>query len=503
MAGRFSVEAVFKATDRVTAPVSRMQSRIGKMTRGATRNLKKLNRTLNKFIGGLGRAGKKALAFAGGAVLIGVTAVAIALNKTADAADRLAKQSRRLQFPIEELQEWKFVAEQSGVSNELLDKSLGAFTKRLGEAKGGVGPLVSGLKKINPELLKQLQSTDDVSKAFSMYINAMRKADTATEKAALANAAFSRSGLELVNIADNSATAINALMLEQRANGNITKQQAEAAEKYNDAVNSLKRSLMGLMQGILLPMLPAITKTVKAWREWVIVNKEAINKKILEFFQQMKTRIKEFIEKVKELNKEHSFLKKIEDAFRKIGDTIDYLFENGKTILKITAWIAGLVVGLKVLIGVLTLVNLVMSANPISLIVIGIIAAIAAFTSLVVWIDDVAAAFSNMNPFVRALLLPLEAIVRTIKFIKDGFSGGFGSAISKLGVSLGFGGDENEKSGSSGAQVISPQERTAKSIEEKRTKSTAEVTIKDDTGRAEVTSGSLGTGLSLMSSGAF
>ena len=87
-----------------------------------------------------------------------------------------------------------------------------------------------------------------------------------------------------------------------------------------------------------------------------------------------------------------------------------------------------------------------MAANPITLIVLAVIAAIAAFTALVVWIDEVAEAFGKMNPFIRAILAPLELVVRTIKFIKDAFKGGFGDTISKLAVSLGFDAGNNTDS---------------------------------------------------------
>jgi len=52
-------------------------------------------------------------------------------------------------------------------------------------------------------------------------------------------------------------------------------------------------------------------------------------------------------------------------------------------------------------------------------------------------------------------------------------------------------------------QVITPQDRTANSIEERRTINTSEVTIKDETGRAEVTKGKLGSGILLQPTGAF
>ena len=190
MAGRFSVEAVFKAVDRVTAPVSRMQNRVGKMTRAMTRGLRTANRALNSVIRGFKRAAGRVLKFGGlltGAVITGGI---LKLNQLAEAADKLVKQSRRLDFPIEDLQEWKFIAEQSGVSTELFDNSLGAFSKRLGEARAGMGPLVSGLKNLNPELLKQVTAAESIPEALDLYVKAMRDADSATEKAALANAAF-------------------------------------------------------------------------------------------------------------------------------------------------------------------------------------------------------------------------------------------------------------------------------------------------------------------------
>lgn len=482
MAGRFSVEAVFKAVDRVTAPVSRMQTRVGKFTRGMARGLRTVNRVLGKTTKLLKRGASAALKFGGFAVAAGITAVAVAMNKAADAADALAKQSRRLQFPIEELQEWKFIAEQSGIANELFSSSLGAFSKRLGEAEAGSGPLVTGLKKLNPVLLEQLIQTDSISDALGLYINAIRNADTATEKAALANAAFSRAGLQLVNIADNSATAIKALRMEQRENGNITLKQAEAAEAYNDAVNSLKRSLVGLVQNILLPMLPAITKTVRAWREWIVANNELIRGRILEFFDQMKTAVVDLLDRFRKFNEANDILGTLVKIVTFAGTAFAFLAEHGTTIATVIAGVVGLNAVLGILTGVLTAVNVVMAANPVGLLVLALVAAAAAI-------------FLAWEP-IKAFFVGLwESVVGVI------------DAISNIpsGISDFFNPDENATGSTRGGrpQIVSPQERVARSIDEQRTTSTAEVTIKDDTGRAEVTGGRMGPGLKLQSSGAF
>lgn len=572
MAGRFSVEAVFKAVDRITAPVSRMQNKVGKFTRSMERGLRSANRQVNRIVKGMGRGFAKVAKFGAGLAAVGGAAVVTALNRTADAADSLAKQSRRLQFPIEELQEWKFVAEQSGVPTELLDKSLGAFSKRLGEAKGGMGPLVSGLKNINPQLLRQLQNTESVSDAFALYVNAMREADTATEKAALANAAFSRSGLNLVNIADNSAEAIAGLRNEQRENGNITMAQAVAAEAYNDAVNSLKRSLMGLLQGVILPMMPAITKTLRQWREWAVANKELIQTRIIEFAKNLKARVLGIVDAVVEFSKKYDMGERISDTLDTLGSFARFLGENAGTILKVVGAVVALSAVLNTLVGVMTAVNLVMALNPVGLIVLGIAALIGVIAAAVVWWDEIKAAmvsagravldtvvgaftwlkdtFLDLPAAAQGLLMivtgPIGALAGAAALITDnwepikGFfsdlwgnvtgifegalstitgvadkvknvAGGIVDKISSIGGGVasffGFGDDEEEQTAARGGpgapQVVTPQERVARSVEEQRSTSTAELTIRDESGRAEVTRNFAGPGVTLVPSGGF
>lgn len=589
MAGRFSVEAVFKAVDRVTAPVSRMQNRIGKFTRGVSRGLRAANRQVDKLVNGMRRGLGRVLKFGGALAAVGGAAVITALNRTADGADALAKQARRLQFPIEELQEWKFVAEQSGVSNELLDKSLGAFSKRLGEAKSGTGPLVSGLKDLNPELLSQLQATDDIGKAFELYVNAMRSADTATEKAALANAAFSRSGLNLVNIADNSSDAIAALRQEQRENGNITMQQAEAAEAYGDAVNSLKRSLRGIMDQVLLPLMPMITENVRQWREWIVANREMIQTRIIEFARNLWQRIKDLVSAVMEFNDQYDMADRLSEGLDMLGRFAGFLKDNGALILKLVAGVVALSLTLKTLAGIMAVVNAVMALNPFGLIVLAVGLVIAAIAAAIYWWDEIKAAmvsagqaimgevsaafewlgevFDNLpgpiqaalkvinSPInwlidaatlimdnwggiksfftdlwggveavfdasvgrIMALVDRVKGAVKTVKDIGGNavdraqeaagqVTGALASAGSNVAGFFGFGDDEDEQQAGqadTGAQMVSPQERTARSVEESRTTSTAEVTIRDESGRAEVTGGQLGNGVRLTPSGAF
>lgn len=241
----------------------------------------------------------------------------------------------------------------------------------------------------------------------------------------------------------------------------------------------------------------------------------------------------------------------------KVGDFIGNLIDNFGNIVKWMKRIGtGLVVFftlatiLKTLALILTIVNLVMAANPIVLIVLGIMALIAAIAAVVIWWDELTEAFLGSRNAMDAIVSALSFLLGPIGLLIDAASlifknwepikgffadlwGGvvsvFDSSVGKImglvdkvkaaaaaivgtisniggGAAdlFGFGGDAQlTASGSAGAQVVSPQDRVARSIEEQRTTSSAEVTIRDESGRAEVTSGTLGTGLSLQHSGAF
>lgn len=57
MAGRFSVEAIFKAVDKMTAPIARMQSRMKTFTDAAERGIKGLDKAADRWLGGMKKVG--------------------------------------------------------------------------------------------------------------------------------------------------------------------------------------------------------------------------------------------------------------------------------------------------------------------------------------------------------------------------------------------------------------------------------------------------------------
>lgn len=287
----YEIKTRFTAVDKVSQKINRIQSKLLRFTARASMALRKLDRITMKLTKGLGGILKRGALIAAGAA----TGLYLAINRTTASMDELAKKTRAMNFPIEEFQEWRFAAEQSGVASEVFDKSLQKFTKTVGELKGGYGALYTALRKTDRGLLKQLQGTEDVDKAFELYLQAIEKAPNAMDKAALATAAFGRSGADMINLANAGADEIARLRAEMRENGVVTERQAAIAEKYNDTMNRVGLTVKSFFVEALEPLLPMLTDAAESMRAWMVANRGMINTKVKEYIKKIPHYIEQIV----------------------------------------------------------------------------------------------------------------------------------------------------------------------------------------------------------------
>jgi len=458
MATKYAISTIFEAADKFTAPIGKMQKKIGSFTRGMERGLRRVNNSISRLTKKMG------VGFKRGAIVLAaaVTGVSLAIKKVADRADALAKQARIIDMPIEMLQEYQFVAEQSGISSDSLTKSLGILDKQIGQAKTGTGTLVTMLKKSNPALLKQLTATKNTGQAFELMNKAIHDTKNPIDRAALAFAAYGRQGLAMVNMANLSTKELKKLREEARRNGIITEKQAEAAEAFNDQLNSLKHTMQGVLQDAILPLMEPLKIYLKNIQDWILLNKKLIGQ-----------RVKDFI--------------------LGVGKAIKFLIDHGKTIAIVAAGLLGLLVVLRTFIVVMTAVNLVLSMNPLGAVAIAVAALTVGVIALVGWwrkmSDEVDKTSAKMTKTQRAAAkaLPIAAMLNPF-----------------LGWGVNFGGNGTAAAaGAAQPQPIAPSTRMAAAITEHRSFKSAEVTIRDETNRAVLTGGTLGDGVKLKKSGEF
>lgn len=324
MKRKFAVSIIIGGKDKLSKGVKLATRNLGKMklmARATGRSLRRLGAGALRVGRSLGRMAKTGFIAAG----VAATAFVLGINKVAESMDTLAKTARSINFPIEEFQEWRFVAEQSGVKTAVFDKSIQKFTRSIGEMKGGYGSLYTALNKSNKPLLEQLKNTDNVSDALNIYLKAIGQTSEATGKAALSAAGFGRAGIDMINMANLSTKELANLRKEALENGVVTAKQAKSAEDYNDKMNSVKLTLASLARDSLAPLLPKMTKLGDLFRDWMLENRGAISKTISKIFDAISNGAKSAIEWIKKNKKE----------LKEFGQGV---LSFGKTLLSITKW---------------------------------------------------------------------------------------------------------------------------------------------------------------------
>ena len=177
-----------------------------------------------------------------------------------------------------------------------------------------------------------------------------------------------------------------------------------------------------------------------------------------------------------------------------------FLAKHGKTIAIIVGGIVALNAVLGLFIGIMTAVNLVMALNPIGLIVIGVAALVLGFTALYKWAGSVEGAFRKWAGAMDYVLDRINPVYMLIKKVIEGIKFVANADINP------FNNRQESSQRERGAvrpQVVSPTAGIERKISESTTTNKSEVTIKDQTGKAEVTKRGGGARLSLQPSGAF
>lgn len=443
MAKRFSVEAVIKAVDKVSAPVTKMRNRVSKFTRSAVAGMKKLSRSMDKVVSTMGQIGKR------GAVAIGATGTAAGLlvDRLTKADVRAQQLAASVQFPVRDLTAITGAVAGAGFEMDNVIDLIEEMNNKLGES--------AGLEPITPvhESLHILGLRfKDIAKLrpeeqFKKIVNAALAMEDAQKAAAAADILLGGEANKVIGVLRQQGGTIDEIIGKYDALNFRTKESLEGSQDFQEqmrltsmAVKTVSTEVVGLIARSLAPLMEQLVN-------WMSANRELIASSITSFVQNLTNGIIWLVENFSDVVK---WVKRIGTAFL-VFTTVNMV--------------------LKTIVGTFTALNLIMAANPIGLIVAGI-AVLAATTVLIMenW----------------------DRIVETV-----------GNVAGKIAEFFGFGTDEDGSSAGTGSPGGQHQEAQGG-----RTVSTyiqrSEVTIKDDTGRAEATKGEFGrNGVSLYASGAF
>jgi hypothetical protein len=497
MAGRFSISTVFKAVDRLTAPVRKMQKGLGRFTRAAERGFNKAAESLHAFTSAaVAGAAKTATAVAG-------TATALALLSTNVAAADTETQllAASVQTSADTLEALGAAVAPAGFQLDNVVDLIEEMNNKLGESAGleEITPVNEALTilGLNFEKLRDMKPEEQ----FARITDAALGMADAQKAAAAADILLGGEANKIIGVLRQQGGTVDEITSKYKALSFRTAESragamalTKATADATFALKSLIAEVVGLAGGEAAGFIDKLTESMKN------LDRAAVQAKVRE-------------------------------VLTGIGNAIKFLIDNGAEIWKWTQIVAGalaamaaLSVALKTVALAMGVVNIVMAANPLGLIVIAIAAVVAGLVWLATHTEEVGEWFKWLgakivefwgyakevlpNPFAPwlAVLEQIKSALARVAPLAQKVSDTFGRAVDFLG----FGdeeGDERRTSepegGALAAAMVSPSERVARSIEERRSVDRSEITIRDDTGRAEVTGAPLGNGLQLMRSGVF
>jgi hypothetical protein len=164
------------------------------------------------------------------------------LAKTADTAGKVAD---RIGANVAGLTELQFAAKRSGVAVTALNIGLQRQVRRVSEAAQGMGEAKKALKDLGLEA-KELNKLE-ADEQFIEISKALERVEKDTDKVRLAFKLWDSEGVALLQTMADGEEGLAAMREEARKLGVvISEQTAEGAKVFNDSLENLKSSLVGL-----------------------------------------------------------------------------------------------------------------------------------------------------------------------------------------------------------------------------------------------------------------
>lgn len=294
----FPLSITVRTVDRATAGLKQINDRLERLAApfkalreqaGALRE----NMGLPKIAAGLSGIAGMVRGLATGVGVLGGAAAAAAFGfKTlVDSADELGDRAEQVGLTVDALAGLRFAAEEAGAASTDLDQSMEGFSRSLGQVRAGTGRLTGFLKKVSPELLRQLKATKSNEEAFNLLADAEAKLTDHSKRAALAAAAFGTSGIKLVPLLARGSKGVKELRDEFIRIAGSQQDAVDQAGALDGEFRRLSAAAAGVKAQILVGLGPAFLDLTKRARGFFEANREQIGEWIRQFGEKLPARL--------------------------------------------------------------------------------------------------------------------------------------------------------------------------------------------------------------------
>lgn len=217
------------------------------------------------------------------------------VDRTAEEADALQDLSERTGIATDALEEYAFMADLTGTSQEAMVAGMRVLEKQMGEAAGGSKEAAKAFADAGINIHganRKLKTTEELLPEIAAHI---QKLPSHAQKTAAAMSLLGRSGQELLPFLERAPAEIAAMAEELRLLGGVTDDEfLQASAEYADNVHRLTAAWKGIRQAISGPIIGMINQITGAFLSWWKASGALIRSKISEWFFQLTSSLKAF-----------------------------------------------------------------------------------------------------------------------------------------------------------------------------------------------------------------
>jgi phage-related protein len=262
----------------------------------------------------------------------GISEAVKALPEFAEKAETIGRTSQKLGMSAEYYQRLSYAMKMTDIPAETMEKSFKKLNVGFAQLQKMQGPIESGLKRLDPQLMRNIRSSKNAGDAFKVVADAVKATEDPSKRAAIAQAVFGKGGQDLIPILLKGSDGINQLMTEADKYGSVLSDKTiGAGEEFADNLKKIKGMATSLKDTALAGLLEGIGPIVSKMTEWLSVNKGFIQSGIssaVGTVMQIIQRLEPVLARVFS-----TLLPAIGDAVTKLGPILDIVFGTAADLI--------------------------------------------------------------------------------------------------------------------------------------------------------------------------
>lgn len=203
------------------------------------------------------------------AMLIAIdAAVTRSVNKIAE----LGKTAQQIGVPVEQLSLLDSAAKKAGLSSDELSQAIKLFARNAGEIRSAIEP-ADAFQRTLDSLQVKLTATGGAVRPTTALIlelaDKFSRMPDGVQKSRMAMELFGRTGTEMIPFLNQGPAAIQKWMEAAEKMGPVTKEQADAALRFNNSLRSINNSFDIMVRRAVLEYLPTMEAIASKMNELV------------------------------------------------------------------------------------------------------------------------------------------------------------------------------------------------------------------------------------------